>query len=74
MQIYWLFGGEAYYPGGGMNDFILRFEQLDDAVAFAKEKRLDWWHVLNIDLGMIVRWSDQEPFGQKDSPNRKFFN
>jgi hypothetical protein len=66
MKIYWLFGGECYYASGGMNDYVGRFETIEEATAAAKErfKDLEWWHVLNLDLGIIVANSDDTPYGQ----------
>ena len=50
MKRYWLFWGDNYYPGGGVDDPHAGFDSVNDAVAFAssdpKCSRADWWHVI----------------------------
>lgn len=50
-----LFGGEAYYPGGGWYDFKGVFED----VASAKEEirnRWDFWHIINIQTQKCIEY------------------
>ena len=46
---HWLFGGEVYYPSGGMNDLLGIYPTLDAAKAAATEavqsERVEWWQI-----------------------------
>lgn len=54
---YYLFGGDQYYPCGGMADFVESFDVLDDAIAMGRKKYgeiLEWFHVLDTEVFGIV--------------------
>jgi len=48
-----LFGGEAYYPGGGWYDLKGTFPSPDDARQAVKE-RWDFWHIVNLETQEVI--------------------
>ena len=64
MKRYWLFGGDDYYPQGGMYDLVSRHDTVRDAMAAGRdtpdgERPLDWWHVWDAEEGVrVVQDSD----------------
>lgn len=44
--MYWLFGGDWYYPCGGMGDFIGEFTCHVAAELAGYAAQCDWWHVV----------------------------
>ena len=50
---YWLFGGDAYYPNGGMNDFVGSFDEIEQAEECVKseEYEFDWHHIFDTQTG-----------------------
>lgn len=55
---YLLFAGPTYYPGGGVVDYVGKYETLDEAkAAFAeKEDCNDWAHIVDADTMAYVLW------------------
>jgi len=56
---YWLFGGQQYYPRGGMDDFQGSFYSASDARDEIRESDnpcvyFDWYHIFNSKSGEIV--------------------
>ena len=53
MKRYLLFGGDTYYPTGGMNDFCGSFDTIEEAEECAKKSRLriDWYHIYDCVTG-----------------------
>ena len=49
---YWLFGGEYFYPNGGMEDFIGKFSTLREAKAAVTNQ--EWAHILDEPAMQIV--------------------
>lgn len=49
MKRFLVFGGWTYYPGGGWDDFVGDFENVEDAIAATKDpsSRNDWWHIID---------------------------
>ena len=45
MKRYFLFAGDHYYPGGGMEDFEGDFDTFGEAKAKGEKPDYDWWHV-----------------------------
>ena len=41
MKRYMIFSGENYYPAGGMEDFVTSSDDIDEAIATAKEEVLE---------------------------------
>jgi alkanesulfonate monooxygenase SsuD/methylene tetrahydromethanopterin reductase-like flavin-dependent oxidoreductase (luciferase family) len=56
---YWLFAGDDYYPGGGLDDFVGSFDRIIDTLARLSEDRFDWYHILDTHTGDIF---DQSHF------------
>lgn len=58
MKRYWLFGGEVYYAGGGMYDFISGFDTKEEAVLEASRRvassDIQWWHVFDTQIQEYV--------------------
>lgn len=56
---YLLFAGYNYYPGGGMNDYIDEFDDLEDAkqrganVSDSYGTEYDWWHIYDTHTGLV---------------------
>jgi 3-methyladenine DNA glycosylase AlkD len=46
MKRYLAFGGDAYYPGGGWEDFKSDCDTLDQAINACRHE--EWWHVIDI--------------------------
>jgi len=53
MKRYGLFAGEKYYPSGGWYDLLGTFDTIPEALS-APRKFVDWWHVIDFTLGVIV--------------------
>lgn len=51
MKRYWLFAGDAYYPGGGMEDFIASFDTVEEANADQSGRKADWCQILDSATG-----------------------
>lgn len=51
---YLVFGGDRYYPNGGMRDFAGSFETQDVAENYAKSKEFDWWHIWDKEEERII--------------------
>lgn len=71
MKRYWLFGGETYYARGGMWDFIIDSNDIDDL--YVASLGYDWFHIYDShDKRMTVMTPDQAhsaPYYDTDSPN-----
>lgn len=52
--MYLVFGGDNYYPMGGMEDYIGRANSLEDAMACGRDSGCDWWHVVDLATLEIV--------------------
>lgn len=50
-----LFGGEAYYPGGGWYDFKGAFASPDDAKKATKDE-WSFWHIINLQTQDVVEY------------------
>lgn len=65
---YYLFAGDWYYPSGGFEDFIKRFNTKDEAKQYfhAIKSLYDWAHIVLIDnVSIIARykqgaWTDYD--------------
>jgi hypothetical protein len=45
-----LFAGDAYYPGGGWEDFVKAFPTLEEVQQAGKEiGRRQWWHIVDLE-------------------------
>ena len=66
---YLIFQGDNYYPTGGWLDFVGSRETLDDAIIIAQTLQLprsvslDWWFVVDLELGVVVKSSDSDLLG-----------
>ncbi|MEY3173568.1 MAG: hypothetical protein ACK528_09740 [Alphaproteobacteria bacterium] len=64
---HWLFGGEVYYPSGGMNDLLGIYPTLDAAKAAATEAvqavGIEWWQIVDATSGVVVLRSECKPYG-----------
>lgn len=64
---YLLFAGDTYYPNGGLEDFIDRFETIEEAKIEALKSHnysdmsgtwiFDWWHIVDVNTLTIVATS-----------------
>ncbi|MCO6500286.1 MAG: hypothetical protein J5I47_07920 [Vicingus serpentipes] len=59
---YWLFAGEEYYPGGGMDDYRWKDDNMyalaEMGVNGLKSMEWDWFHVVDTDFITIEIWGD----------------
>lgn len=58
--MYYLFAGDAYYPGGGAIDFLGRFDTIEEAHR-ALNRRMgtyDWWHITDADMNILETQND----------------
>lgn len=53
MKVFLVFGGDHYYPSGGWEDLLGRFDTMEEAMGFARELRCDWVQVVNAESGEI---------------------
>lgn len=69
MKKYALFGGEFYYPTGGMGDLVATLDVADELETLATDPStrdqyggiIQWWHIADMTTGAIVkkwRWSN----------------
>jgi hypothetical protein len=61
MNRYWLFAGDAYYPGGGAEDFVSTHADLGKAEKagaqeMAERGSLSWAHIWDAEAEAVV-WS-----------------
>jgi len=52
---YLLFAGDYYYPLGGWEDFIARFDKVEFAQEHITKRKYDWAHIVDIDNSKIIR-------------------
>ena len=52
---YLLFAGSEHYPRGGWKDFRSRHGSLVLALESAANAECDWWHIIDLDTGEIVK-------------------
>ena len=57
MDRYLLFSGEAYYPGGGAEDFRGSYPTLVECMQ-ADAIFADWWNVLDTRTGRVYSYFD----------------
>jgi hypothetical protein len=58
MKRYWLFGGNSYYPNGGMGDFRGSFDSREEAIevgAAIREGSDSWYHVFDSQENEIAK-------------------
>lgn len=62
MKRYWLFGGNVYYPQGGITDFIAMFDTIEDTIKHYDSKIEEiatcgygWFHVYDSELREVIR-------------------
>jgi hypothetical protein len=64
---YLVFGGQVYYPAGGMDDLKDRFDDLDSALQLCRDLRTpdkwgyapcDWTHIYDVQDDKILYLSD----------------
>lgn len=49
-----VFGGDTYYPSGGMRDFKGAFPSMLDAITWAGSQGFDWWQVVDKDENLKI--------------------
>lgn len=54
MKRYVLFAYDAYYPGGGMNDFASAHDTIEDAEAAGQKQRTDYFDVADLESHKVV--------------------
>lgn len=55
MQRYWLFAGSNFYPNGGMSDFVISMDDLEDVKSYIKiMKTFQWAHIYDSLLHKII--------------------
>lgn len=71
MKRYLLFGGDTYYPRGGMHDLRGDFFTAEGAVSQAQKGEpmvavsgYDWWHVIDTETWLIVASRDPYEIGK----------
>ena len=58
MKRYWLFGGNSYYPNGGMGDFRGSFDSREEAIEAGKAIKVshsNWYHVFDSQENEIAK-------------------
>lgn len=62
MKRFLAFGGDEFYPCGGMYDFKGDFDSLDEALMCCLNEDGDWYHIYDSEIKKIVDLSYIEPF------------
>lgn len=63
-----VFGGEDYYPGGGINDFLGGFKTMEEA--YLEASNCEWWtiHTFHDDeFHLVCEGRDREITGGKEN-------
>jgi hypothetical protein len=58
MKRYWLFGGNSYYPNGGMGDFRGSYDSREKAIEAGKAIKVshsNWYHVFDSQENEIAK-------------------
>jgi hypothetical protein len=58
MKRYWLFGGNSYYPNGGMGDFRGSYDSREEAIEAGKAIKVshsNWYHVFDSQENEIAK-------------------
>lgn len=56
-----LFGGEDFYPNGGMRDFISSGDDPTELKCQALDKGCDWFHIWNLSTqSWVEAWTSWE--------------
>lgn len=58
-----LFGGDHYYPSGGIDDLHGSYETLETAMMHATTSFGDdytWWNIIDLETGQVWRKYDDE--------------
>jgi hypothetical protein len=59
INIWFIFGGDAFYPRGGMHDFINSFDTCKECIDYVKnfpkhDSKYDWIYAYNMDTDEII--------------------
>ncbi len=55
MKPFILFAGSDYYPCGGWEDYVDSFLTVESALEGAANTSGDWWHIVDVRTGEIVK-------------------
>ena len=55
MKTYFLFGGDTYYPSGGMKDLQGKFDSVEECETFVENMNFDWYQIVESDTLSIVK-------------------
>lgn len=79
MKRYWLFAGDQFYASGGMQDYQGSFDNIENALEASKGYfyfsdllqehaflKNEWFHILDSELGEIVKASSYQAYGAND--------
>ena len=50
-----LFAGDFYYPAGGWEDYIGRYDSVERAEALLSNIGCDWYHIVDLSTNQIVK-------------------
>ena len=70
-----LFGGETYYALGGGHDLLKASDDLQELTDYAldlgRKYEIDWFHILNVETGMLIIASGTQAHGvdEEDTAN-----
>jgi hypothetical protein len=65
MKRYLLFAGDNFYPEGGWNDYCGSFDTIDEAIDYLNGNVVDWWHIVDIKYGVIVKSKSSGKYDSK---------
>lgn len=54
LKRYLVFTGSNYYPVGGWDDFKGSFDNQEEAIAFAINRKDSWWQVVDLETGKVI--------------------
>ena len=50
MNMFLLFAGEEFYPGGGWSDFVGAYPTQQEAKEVALTLQPSWWHIVDLNV------------------------
>ena len=70
--MYYVFAWDTYYPGGGLNDYVASYEDIDDAEAYGKRlKHKDMVQIVKVSGSRLVEVTSFRPSDYPDEEEQE---
>lgn len=66
-MIYLLFAGDNYYPKGGAEDLIGKFDSIEKAISAHDANKYDWANILCVETGKIFIYFGEGDWRKKET-------